>query len=300
MDIKTEIIKIILLILLVLVLIKATELLPKVLKKNYSSNKENLVLVHSFPTNSILLGGLVDYLDDYFNVYFIDLPGFTQKNPALDQISIEAYSRYVERELQRYALPSYTLGGISFGFNVISNAKLDESKCKAVIAIEPYINKNYLDMGTFETFIYEKVLTPMVENENLARGLWKNQYADKIFAILTGQPFERTRTIFREIDSKTFFGTAKYLMENTKDPVFSNTIPYILFINTQDETVDALKTEKLFKDNVPSENLLVIHTEIEHYPSDISKQYFEKKLKISDLLSVFDWINERYQKRAGV
>src|SRR5262245_1413182 len=34
--------------------------------------KEKLILVHSFPTNSILLSGLTDYLSDYLEVYWID------------------------------------------------------------------------------------------------------------------------------------------------------------------------------------------------------------------------------------
>ncbi len=40
-----------------------------------SPRKENLVLVNAFLTNSLVLRGLIDYLNNFFRVHFIDLPG---------------------------------------------------------------------------------------------------------------------------------------------------------------------------------------------------------------------------------
>ena len=71
---------------------------------------ENLVLVHSFPTNSILLKGLVEFLNDHFNLYFIDLPGFTQKSPPIQQITIDNYSAYVEKYINNLKIDHYILG----------------------------------------------------------------------------------------------------------------------------------------------------------------------------------------------
>jgi len=60
-------------------------------EKNVIGIPENLILVNAFYTNSILLKGLIDYLKKYFNVYFIDLPGFAKDAPPLKEISINLY-----------------------------------------------------------------------------------------------------------------------------------------------------------------------------------------------------------------
>src|SRR5262245_44001214 len=99
--------------------------------------KENLILIHSFPTNSLLLQGFIEYLNDYVNVYPIDLPGFTQSGPALAKISLNQYTQFVERCIQALAVESYWLGGVSFGFAVVNGVQPD-LRCKGFMAIEPY------------------------------------------------------------------------------------------------------------------------------------------------------------------
>lgn len=66
--------------------------------------KENLVLLHSFPTNSILLSGYIEYLSDYF----IDLPGFTKVvPPTLRNTLIMTFLFLVKQE--KYGLLCATL-----------------------------------------------------------------------------------------------------------------------------------------------------------------------------------------------
>ena len=109
--------------------------------------KENIILVHSFPTNSKILNGFKEYLDDYFNVYFIDMPGFVLEKKPLAKISIENFSEYLDEEIGRLGLKSYFLGGISFGFLVVNGVKVD-SKCKGILAMEPYLNSKMLKMNS--------------------------------------------------------------------------------------------------------------------------------------------------------
>jgi len=73
--------------------------------------KENLVFVHSFPTNSRALKGLIDYLNSYFNVIPIDLPGFVKEAPALQTISLKSYSDYVDRKVLELDLERFYMGG---------------------------------------------------------------------------------------------------------------------------------------------------------------------------------------------
>ena len=100
--------------------------------------KENLVLLHSFPTNSILLSGYIEYLSDSFNVYFIDLPGFTKAVPPLERVTFAGYYDFVGRKIKELDLDSYLVEGISFGFAIVNHLNHDR-KCKGIIAIEPFI-----------------------------------------------------------------------------------------------------------------------------------------------------------------
>ena len=75
--------------------------------------KENLIIVHSFPGNSILLSGLIEYLNDYFEVYFINLPGFAKSVPPLTEISFKGYVQFIEEKIRGFGLASYWLAGIS-------------------------------------------------------------------------------------------------------------------------------------------------------------------------------------------
>src|SRR5262245_52978902 len=100
--------------------------------------KENLVLVHSFPTKSILLRGLADYLNDSFETYCIDLPGFTRQVPPLPRISWDAFSRFTESRIRELSLDSYVAAGISFGFRVVNNMAVDE-KCRGILGLVPFL-----------------------------------------------------------------------------------------------------------------------------------------------------------------
>src|SRR4030042_5329233 len=108
--------------------------------------KENLVLVNAFLTNSLVLRGLIDYLGKYFRVHFIDLPGFVRDIPPLPKLTLEDYAAYVQRRIDDLDLNSYLLGGISFGFAVISHLDPGE-RCKGVVAITPFLCSRWLTLG---------------------------------------------------------------------------------------------------------------------------------------------------------
>lgn len=257
------------------------------------ADRDNLVLIHSFPTNSILLGGLIDYLDDHYNVYFIDLPGFTQNVSPLENISLDAYADFVEERLVELNLDSYVLGGISFGFAVANKVKVNSSSCKSIIAIEPYINQEYLKLGFLRRYLYSHLIGTIANNESLIEKIWDYKFADEILAVLTGQPFERMETIFKEIDGETFFKTALQLIKNNELPSFNKDVPYILVINEDDKTVNASGIVSLFSKNVPLDNLLVVYTNIDHYPKDLSKKYFEERLPVPTLEEIRRWTELR-------
>ena len=105
--------------------------------------KQNLIIIHSFPSNSIILKGFYDFLSDFFNVYPIDLPGFTSDEKPLAKINFQGYRQHVEKEIAHLNLKSYFLGGISFGFAIANACQVDD-QCKGFLAIAPYLNNDYI------------------------------------------------------------------------------------------------------------------------------------------------------------
>ncbi len=235
--------------------------------------KENLILVHSFPTNSIILKGLTEHLMDYSNVYFIDLPGFTKKVPPLENITLDNYSEYIDKKIKELNLKSYVIGGISFGFWVVNNAKLD-NRCRGIMAIEPYIDSKSLSMGFLKRTTY-KLMIDSILLLHLGSKIWKSMVFHKFYHALGKYPQQAIKTVFEQIDSRTFFETAKMILKNKHEPKFHN-LPYLLLINKQDKTVKGDYVINAFKNHV--NDFLVINTSIEHYPKDLSKNYFKDKL----------------------
>ena len=151
------------------------------------SKKENLFLVHSFPTNSSILKGLVVYLERFFNLYFIDLPGFlnNEEDDRKEKISLDYYSNYISQEIKKHNLDSFMIGGISFGFLVANNAEFDVKKCKAILAIEPYLNISYLNIGFVKRFLYYHLIDRIIKSD-LEEKIWESPFADEFISFMTG------------------------------------------------------------------------------------------------------------------
>jgi pimeloyl-ACP methyl ester carboxylesterase len=252
-------------------------------------SKPNLILIHSFPTNSILLKGLIQYLDDYFKVYFIDLPGFITKVPPLEKITVDGYSNYVEEKIKELDLDKYYLGGISFGFLIINHAKIDR-RCKGIFAIEPFTGIKSLRTTSLWRFEYG-LLLDIIYHLNLARKIWNS----KIFRYLypkyffVGHSKVVTDIILNEIDGKTFLDTARLLLKNNENCHFHN-LPYALIVNKDDVRVKYVYLSKLFRDNI--KRLLIVDTTIEHYPKrSLLKSYFTTKFpqdEVKEVIEFFD------------
>lgn len=247
------------------------------------AGKANLIMLHSFPTNSIVLSGLIEYLSEKFNVYFIDLPGFVKHIPQLNDITLNGYSSFVEDKIEEYNLSDYYIGGISFGYAVISNARLD-SKCKGILAIEPYIGKGSLKIGIIRKSIM-KVLIKVILFLNLADIIWGSRVLLKIITFFGTVPINVITTIFEEISARTFFRTAEIIFNDSISCAYPD-FPYVLMINKNDTTIDCNFISEKFHENV--NKLLIVETTIDHFPKDLSAQSFKDKIeadKVNDILS---------------
>ena len=250
-----------------------------------TDTKPNLVLVHSFPTNSILLSGLIEFLEDYFNIYFIDLPGCISTNPPLKKISLKNFSKYLDKKIEEINLDQYIIGGISFGYWVVSHAKLN-NKCRGILAVEPYINSRYVKVPLSYRIKY-KILFWLLGFFELYRVLWKADSLMKYYRKIANYPLKRVETIMREFDAKTFYVITKTLMFYKDRPKFFD-LPYVLLINPKDKIIDADKVHVLFERKV--EKLLVVETKIGHYPRTVTKRYFQRIIPKETINQVLDFL----------
>lgn len=247
--------------------------------------KENIVIVHSFPTNSILLNGLIKFLEEYFHVYFIDLPGFTTKVPAMYKFAIDGYASFLKNKIDELNLDHYVVMGISFGFFIINQSNLDTARCKGCIAVEPYIGAHSLKINFFKKFLY-LVFLNLICSMNLHYIVWKSRWFNR-YLLWAGNPTDRIHHTFAQVDAKTFFETGRLILKTYGHKKFRNP-PYILIINRHDRTVNYDYLTKIFEEE--AESVLVISTKMDHYPTDPTKDYFSKLFPRSVIEDIYRFI----------
>ncbi len=254
-------------------------------------HRPNLLLVHSFPTNSILLKGLNEFLSDYFTVYFIDLPGFHKDTPAKKgSITLSKFSIYLDEKIKELDLDEYFVGGVSFGFLVVNNAKLD-NRCKAILAMEPYINSKCLNTSFLSRRKYAAMSTMLrlVSIMNLERKIWKSEWFSNFLQKESDYPKDRIDTIIEHINPRTFFKVTRILMNYQKTPKF-HSLPYFLIGNFSDDTINFAAVVEVFIKNV--HELHITSEPIDHYPKELTKEYFVTRIPKEDISKIISYMNK--------
>jgi len=229
------------------------------------AKQENFILINSFYANSLLLGGLIEFIGDYFHVHFIDLPGFASHVPPLKKISFEDFSAYVEKKIAELDLDSYILGGLSFGFFIASKVTIDH-KCQGIAAIVPYTDSNSLQLKFKKKLIYN-IGTRIIDYLGISSWLWDKRSFQKFARWYSIYPEDRVDVILEQLDGHTFFRTGRLILENNNSCGFHD-LPTAIVLSNLDGTVNNEYVLDLFKKNV--RDLLVVYTDIDHYPSQMS------------------------------
>lgn len=249
--------------------------------------KPHLVIVHSFPTNSLILKGFYDFLGDYFRVYPIDLPGFVKEIKPLKKIELENYALYVKREIKKLKLENYWIAGVSFGFVVVNLVK-DKKYCKGILAIEPYLGSGSLNLSAKQKVFFVLMIS-VLRFFNVFYRAWHSPYFQKRFLFgSSARVNEKIKKYLNEIDARTFFETAKILLVNKNHGCFLKNCPYILVINKHDGSV--LADRIVHKFQAEASNLLITHTTAAHFPKDMSKEYFLKNIKKEEIEKMLEFI----------
>lgn len=246
-----------------------------------SGQKDNLVLVNAFLTNSLILRGLTDYLERFFTVHFIDLPGFTRDVPPLAEISLDNYAGYVRQRIENLGLASFLLGGISFGFAVINQLPPD-NRCRGVVAIAPYLNARWLNLSPLKKSTYA-LLVRIALALDLPTKVWTHPVFHRVFHWYSDYPGDRIDTLLDQMEGRTFFETARIILSHRQPCRFHNQ-PYVLILSQTDKTVKNNPLLKAFRENI--ERLKVVQAGIDHYPVEISPDYFESRFPQEEIMDI--------------
>jgi len=251
-------------------------------------SKENLVLVNAFLTNSVVLRGLIDYLDKYFCVHFVDLPGFVPEIPPLSEVTLENYAAYVRRRIDDLELDSYLLGGISFGFAVISDLDPGE-RCKGIVAITPFINSRWLNLGLVKKSTYS-FLVRLTLALDLPAKIWNHRLFHRVFHWYSEYPTDRIETLLSQMEGRTFFETARLILSHRQPCRFQN-LPYALILSQVDRTIKNGPLLDLFEKNI--NRLKVVRADLDHYPLEVSADYFQSRFPQSDIHDIIVFFGGR-------
>jgi len=145
-------------------------------------------------------------------------------------------------------------------------------QCKGIIALEPFIGSRSLNYGPIKKSLLS-ILIRIVCSLKLYSLFWGSPLLAKYLPKLMHYPPETVNVLFEQIDARSFFETAHLILQDDRPHKYHD-LPYVLIANKNDRTVNFDYIYATLSQNIS--RLLVLNIEIDHYPSDTSKTYFQK------------------------
>jgi pimeloyl-ACP methyl ester carboxylesterase len=254
--------------------------------RDVGNGKSHLVLVHSFYANSILLHGLGEFLSDEFHVHFLDLPGFAAHEPPMPEVSLDGFARHVEERVLGLGLSSYLIAGVSFGFAVVCRTSLPPG-CRGVVAIFPFLGAPSLALRRRKKLLYQAVVNAMSAS-GLGGVVWNTRALERFAFWWSSYPPERVRLILDHMDGRTFFDTARIIL-NRVDGARFHSLPHVLILNPADATVRSDYCRRVFEERV--NDLCVVQTDLDHYPVEPTADYFRARFKPGEIGRIKAFLN---------
>lgn len=246
-----------------------------------SSDRPDLVLVHSFYANSILLRGLGDFLSDEFRVHFVDLPGFAAHEPPMAEVTLDGFARHVEERVRELGLGEYVIAGISFGFTVVCRMDLPPG-CRGILAIFPFLGASSLALRRRKKLFYQAVVNAM-DFSRLGGAIWNTSLLERFAFWWSSYPEERVRIILDHMDGRTFFATARLILNRGQAVCFHDR-PHVLIVNPRDATVRSDYCRRTMEEGLA--DLCVVETDMDHYPFAPTADYFRARFGAGDIARV--------------
>lgn len=232
-----------------------------------------LILLHSFPTNSTILAGFIAFLADHFSVLPVDLPGFRIGSEPLAPATHVGYAEDLQTVIDRFGDIPFVLAGISYGYYVLTHLR-NFRRCVAIVAIEPFVGTEFLRASRTARSAASFLLG--IASRLGVHTLLRLPAARRLVFRLGGIPDNVLSCIAREIHPRALFETAALILRSSPIAAIPR-IPHIIVINPGDSTIDARRTLAHF-DGMNPRDRSVIETTLEHFPRDLSKEYFVREI----------------------
>lgn len=264
-----------------------------------NGKKLDMILIQAFPANRTLSTGIIKYLSNYFNVHFIDLPGFYPGLVASSDCRPETFVKFVEKKINELNLERYILAGISFGFLIANSVETDRQKCIAILGSGPYLGVDYVQLSWIRRLGYLSLLL-LIDQFHLENLFWGKTLFKKILARLLDEKSDTIiEVIVSQVVPQTFFRTAIQILKYRQEPVFKDDMPYILLINPNDSAIKFDKTLRTMWHGVQADLLRVILTKTPHYPPDPSYEFFVQSFTQNEIESLFNFVDYAIERQAG-
>lgn len=132
------------------------------------------------------------------------------------------------------------------------------------------------------------ILAGSIIRLNLSKFIWRSNKFKKYFLKYTDFPGNIINIMLREIDGVTFFKTTYIILTNKKSCKLRD-YPHVLLANKEDVTINYNYIYSSFLGAV--NQLLIINTDLEHFPKDLSKEFFESRISHEDIGKILDFLN---------
>lgn len=256
----------------------------------FGDHKPNIVIIQAFPANRTLSAGIIEYLSDFFNVHFIDLPGFHPDLKPLENPTIEKYTQFANKKIRELNLDKFVLAGISFGFLIATKVAVNKDNCLAILGSGPYLGHIYVRFPKGKKLLL-RISLKILDKTRIGEKIWYSNTFKKVLTHFLGKKSKAiVDTIVMEVNPEAFFKTASMILTYDEKPNFKKGIPHVLLMNPRDTAIDFYKTLETLIDYIDINKLRVIITRVEHYPKNPTYEYFKEAFTPNEIESLFNFV----------
>ena len=153
--------------------------------------------------------------------------------------------------------------------------------CRGVVAIFPFLGAQSLALRRRKKLFYQAVVNAMSAS-GLGGAIWNTRALERFAFWWSSYPPERVRLILDHMDGRTFFDTARLILNRGMGPV--SNLPHVLILNPADATVRSDYCLREFGGRV--NDLCVVQTDLDHYPVEPTAEYFRARFAAGDMARI--------------
>ena len=207
---------------------------------------KDVILLHGWGQNTIMMDYIAEYLKAHFKVYNFDFPGFGESEEPKEAWGVEEYSNFLKEFVDTFKIESPILIGHSFGCRVAIRYSYKYPVSKMVLTGAAGIrDKRGIDYY-FKTYTYK------LGKYCLKKGLFKDKLK-KIQEKAGSEDYRNTSGIMRETFVKVVNDDVTPILKDIKTPT-------LLVFGEKDESTPVSKG-KMMEKLMPDATLVIFEND---------------------------------------